>query len=139
MKQVLFLLFIVFLTTCDKEENYNDVLPYRAVDFVVNLNLPQYNDLLIPAQYVETLDYGIKGVLIYNFNGSYKAFDLACPHLNPATCQKMSFDGSLFLECYCDDSKFSIYDGSPQTNGIDNWAREYRVTKLDASNLRITN
>lgn len=139
MKQLLYILLIVFLTTCDKEEQYNDLLPYQTVDFVANMNLPQYSELLIPGQSVVTDDYGIKGVLIYNFNGSYKAFDLACPHLDPATCQKMSFDGALFLECFCDDSKFSIYDGSPQTNGVEYWAREYHVTKLNDINLRITN
>jgi len=139
MKQLLFLLFIVFFSACDKEIDYKDVLPYRVVDFVVNMNNPEYIDLLIPGQSAEASNYGVRGILIYNFNGSFKAFDLACPHLAPTDCSKMTFDGSLFLECHCDDSKFSIYDGSPQTNGVDNWAREYHVEKLDATHLRITN
>ncbi len=139
MKRLFFILLIVFLSSCDKEETYNDVLPYRVVDFVVNLNNPQYIDLLIPGQSVVNNDYGVQGVLIYNFNGSYKAFDLACPHLDPLSCQKMSFDGSLFLECHCDDSRFSIYDGSPQTNGVGNWAREYHVVVIDGTNLKVTN
>jgi len=139
MKQLFFILMLLSLAGCDKTENYDDVLPYRVVDFVANLTLPQYNALMIPGQSAETTDYGIKGVLIYNFNSSFKAFDLACPHLDPATCTKMTFDGSLFLKCPCDEAKFSIYDGSPQTNGINYRAREYHVEKLSETQLRITN
>lgn len=140
MKKLLLFLFILSFYTCDKTEDYNDMLPYHVVDFVVNMNLPQYSDLLIPGQSKETPEnYGVKGILIYNFNGNYKAFDLACPHLTLSACSKMFFDGSLFLNCPCDDARFSIYDGSPQTNGISNWAREYYVVKLSNSQLRITN
>ena len=135
MKQLLLFLFILSFFTCDKTEDYNDVLPYRVVDFVANLTMPQYNALMIPGQYAETTDHGVNGVIIYNFNGNFKAFDLACPHITPSACSKMFFDGSLFLNCPCDDAKFSIYDGSPQTNGVSHWAREYHVVKLNSSQL----
>lgn len=131
---------LLFFASCDKSENYDDLLPYRTVDYIVNMALPQYSDLLIPGQSKETPEnIGVKGILIYNFNGSYKAFDLACPHLDPTTCAKMTFDGSLFLECPCDDARFSIYDGSPQTDGINYRAREYHIVRLNNTQLRITN
>lgn len=139
MKQLLLFLFILSFYTCDKTEDYNDVLPYRVVDFVADMNLPEYVDLQIPGQSVETDNYGLKGIVIYNFNGNYKAFDLACPQIPLSTCSRMTFDGSLFLNCPCDEAKFSIYDGSPQTDGVSYWAREYYVVKLSNSQLRITN
>lgn len=139
MKHFLLLLIVISLTNCDKTENYDDVLPYKTVNFIVYFNNPEYNGLEIPGVWKETTSYGVKGVLIYNFNGSFKAFDLACPHLDPATCSKMTFDGSLFLTCPCDAARFSIYDGSPQTNGINYRAREYHVERLNDSQLRISN
>ncbi len=82
---------------------------------------------------------GIQGIIIYNFNGSYKAFDLACPHKPVRSCDKMEFDGSLFLKCPCDDAKFSIYDGSPQSSDVVDFAREYHVQEMGGNQLRITN
>ena len=104
------------------------------------MNLPQYSDLQITGVYKETpSNIGIQGVIIYNFNGTYKAFDLACPHKPVRSCSKMTFDGSLFLTCPCDDARFSIYDGSPQTGEISDFAREYHVEQLGGNQLRITN
>jgi nitrite reductase/ring-hydroxylating ferredoxin subunit len=104
------------------------------------MNLPQYSDLLIPGVYKETPpEIGVQGIIIYNFNGTYKAFDMACPHLAVNSCSKMTFDGALWLKCPCDEEKFSIYDGSARSGSISNLAREYHVQVLGTNQLHITN
>ena len=133
------ILGFILSTSCDDAVS-NDLLPNITVNYIVNMNLPQYSGLQIPGVSKETpSNIGVQGILIYNFNGSYKAFDLACPHLPVNSCAKMEFDGSILLTCTCDDATFSIYDGSPQTNGVANSAREYHVEILGGNQLRITN
>jgi len=140
VKKLFFILISIVLVVSCKEPEYNDLLPNVTVNFTVNMNLPQYSDLQIPGTYKESpSNIGVKGIIIYNFNNTYKAFDLACPHLAVSSCSKMEFDGSLFLKCLCDDTTFSIYDGSPQSNGASNWAREYKVQVLGGNRLQITN
>jgi len=138
-KNTLILVSIILIVSCSDPVS-QDLLPNVPVNYIVNMNNVQYSDLQIPGVFKETpSNIGVKGILIYNFNGTYKAFDLACPHLPVTSCDKMEFDGSILLTCTCDDTKFSIYDGSPQTNGISNSAREYHVEVLGGNQLRITN
>jgi len=43
------------------------------------------------------------------------------------------------MKCPCDNSEFNILNGAPLTAGISYSAREYLVTNLTGSVLRITN
>ena len=43
------------------------------------------------------------------------------------------------MKCPCDGSEYSIIDGSPQTSGYSNFAREYRVNVINPSTINITN
>jgi nitrite reductase/ring-hydroxylating ferredoxin subunit len=123
--------------SCEKNET-NDILPDYSFSVSVNLNLPQYIDLQVPSGWAYT-NGAIQGIIIQNTgvgNPSFKAFERACPNYD---CKiPMTFDGSLKLKCSCDNSEYSIYDGSPQTAGNIHFAREYRVTK-SGSTLNITN
>jgi len=125
---------------CSDPEEPTDLLPDIQVNYIVNMNLPLYQDLLIPGAYAETpQNIGVQGIIIYNFNNQYKAFDLACPHYPTGSCDKMTFDGSLYLTCPCDETKFSIYDGASQNENVSQRAREYHVEELGGNQLRITN
>ncbi len=137
MQKLLYLFLIVVLTSCERNET-NDILPFANVDVTLNLNLPQYIDLQVPSGWTYT-NGAIQGIIIQNTgigNPPYKAFERACPNYDCST--PMIFDGSLKLKCSCDNSEYSIYDGSPQTSGNSHFAREYRVTK-SGSTLNITN
>ncbi len=137
--RTLFLLFLFFsFSSCEKNET-KDILPDIDVNVTINLNLPQYIDLQIPSGWAYTTG-GIKGILVLNTGTGtppYKAFDRACP--NNDCSSAMIFDGSLKLKCPCDDSEYSIIDGSPQTTGNPHFAREYRVNVINATTLNITN
>lgn len=141
MRKFLVLCMLISIISCEKNETI-DLLPSVPVSVVIDLNLPQYINLQTPTGWVYTTggNDGIKGVLIQNTGiGSppYKAFERACP--NNDCVSPMIFDGSLKMKCQCDDSEYSIIDGSPQTEGNKNNAREYRVLEVSPTALNITN
>ena len=123
---------------CSSNVDTNQLLPNVHVDQTVDLSLPQYVNLLVPGGWVDDIPGGVNGIVLYRIRtNEYKAFDRACPQYNCGS--KMTFDGSIKLKCSCHTSEFSILDGSPQTNGIIYSAREYRVSAISGSILRITN
>jgi nitrite reductase/ring-hydroxylating ferredoxin subunit len=138
MRKLFLLLMLSLFFSCEKNDT-NDILPDVFVDETINLNLPQYINLQTPSGFANSIG-GIKGIVVLNTgigNPPYKAFDRACPNNDCAT--PMNFDGSLKLECPCDNSEYSIIDGSPQTAGNKHFAREYRVIVLSESTLNIRN
>ena len=138
MKKLFFILTtVVFFTSCSVDLQNNDLLPNIPVNKSINLELPQYINLQVPGGWVYTSG-GIKGIILYNINGTeFKAFDRACPSNDCST--PMTFNGSTKLKCSCDDSEYSILNGSSQTNGNTFSAREYLVTRSSSSTLRISN
>ena len=141
MQKLFLLLILVTFFSCEKN-NTDDFLPSTSVDVTINLNLPQYQDLLIPTGwvYIESgANKGLQGIIVQNtgLTPKYKAFERACPNNDCTT--PMTFDGSLEMKCSCDQSEYSIIDGSPQTSGNSHFAREYRVLVINNSTLKITN
>lgn len=138
MQKLLLLFVLIFCLSCEKNET-DDLLPVVLVDESINLNLPQYSDLLTPTGWVYTTG-GYKGIFIQNIGiggTPYKAFERACPNNDCNT--PMTFDGTTKFICPCDKSEYSVLDGSPQTAGNNYFAREYRVVVVSSSQLNITN
>ncbi|TVZ56056.1 hypothetical protein OD91_1335 [Lutibacter sp. Hel_I_33_5] len=130
--------FLICLSCTDTTEN-NDVLPFVQVNVTVDLNLPQFLDLRVPGGWAYSSG-GISGIIIYNLNGNqFKAFERSCPHIPVSNCTRMQVENNIKMKCLCDDSEFNILNGSPITSGIDKFAREYLVTNLNGTILRITN
>ncbi len=141
MQKLLYLFLIVALISCEKNET-NDILPFANVDVTLNLNLPQYQNLQIPTEWVyieKGANRGLQGIIIQStgLTPPYKAYERACPNNDCTT--PMVFDGSLKMKCPCDNSEYSIIDGAPQTAGNSHFAREYKVNQINPSTLIITN
>ncbi len=128
------------MINCVDNKQNNDVLPYVSVNETIDLNLPAYINLNIPGG-TAYASGGLKGLIIYNINGTqFKAFERAAPHLPiSSSCSQMVVQNSIKMVCPCDDSEFNILNGQPLTDGIDEFAREYLVTNLNGTILRITN
>ena len=138
MRKIAILSFFILFFSCEKNE-FIDFLPNVHVDIDVDLNLPQFIDLQTPTGWVY-LNGGYRGVLLQSTgigNPPYKAFERACP--NNDSNIPMNFDGSLKQKCSCDNSEYSIIDGSPQTSGNDQFAREYKVNVISSTSLNISN
>ena len=137
MRNSILLVLLVFLFSCEKNDT-NDILPNISVNVTIDLNLPQYINLQTPTGWAETSG-GLRGILVLNtgLTPLYKAYERACP--NNDCSSPMIFDGSLKMKCPCDNSEYSIIDGSPQTTGNLHFAREYRVNQINPSTINITN
>lgn len=138
MRYSLLLSFLLIFMSCEKNDTI-DLLPKKSVNIIIDLNLPQYIELQTPSGWAYSAG-GLRGIIIQNTgigNPPYKAFDRACP--NNDCNLPMVFDGSLKLKCPCDNSEYSIIDGSPQTAGNNQFAREYRVSVINSNTLNITN
>lgn len=139
IKKIIILCLCISLSNCFNETENNDVLPFVNVNESINLNLPQYVDLQIPGAWAYA-NGGINGIIIYNINGSqYKAYERSCPHIAPSDCSQMIVNNDIKMVCPCDDSEFNLLNGTAVTENISNSAREYLVTNIDGSVLRITN
>jgi nitrite reductase/ring-hydroxylating ferredoxin subunit len=134
MQKLIIVILFISLYSCGTSDDGNTVLPNVPVNETVFLNTT------VSLQAVggsAIISGGISGIIIYRFStDQFLAWDRACPHLPPNQCAAMTFDGLLML-CSCDNSRFSILDGSPQ-NDTPFAARQYRVIK-NGETLIITN
>lgn len=134
MKKLILIIIFINLLSCGSSDDGNPILPEVAVNQTVFLNTQSDLQAIGGSTMISG---GIAGIIIYRFsNEQFLAWDRACPHLQPQVCSRMNING-LLMECPCDQSKFSILDGSPQSN-TPYAARQYRVIK-EGQTLFITN
>ena len=139
MKKAFFLLFLWAFFACgDNSIDNQGILPNVPVNETVYLNLPENTDLLVPGGWVYHKG-GISGLIIYHVSqNNYLAYERAAPHLEPQACSRMFVENGTYMVCPCDESKFSILNGGPLTDGIKYAARQYRVI-VNGNSLIITN
>ncbi len=138
-KYIIAIISLVILSSCTNSSQKNDILPDIPVSETIDLSLPTYINLATPGGWAYTSG-GISGIIVYNINGTqFKAFERAAPHLQASSCSQMVVENNIRMRCPCDDSEFNILNGAPLTDGISYSAREYLVTNLNGTVLRITN
>ena len=140
MKKFFFVIITVLvISSCTNNNQNNDILPFIPVNETINLSLPAYVNLTVPGGWAYASG-GISGVIVYNINGTqFKAYERSAPHISPSSCSQMVVENSIRMKCPCDDSEFNILNGAPLTDGVSHSAREYLVTNLNGTVLRITN
>ena len=141
MKNILvFILFFTLFSCSDNDTDPNNILPNIPVNETVFLNNPQYIDLKAVGGWAYTQG-GISGIILYRAGTTnYIGWERSAPHLSPQNCSQMTVKNTIIMYSSCGEgSKFSIIDGSPQTDGINYAARQYRVDILGNNTLRITN
>lgn len=139
MKQLISVFLILSLLINCESDDQNNLLPYVLVNETINLSNPEFINLQVPGGWAYA-NGGIKGIIIYNLNGStYKAFERSCPQLLPSPCTQMTVEQSFKMKCPCDQSEFNILNGTPLTPNINYVVREYKVTIINTNILKITN
>lgn len=138
MKYFLFIFMTFGLFSCGNSVDDNQFLPHINVDFTVNLNLSEGINLQVPGGHETFANQGLRGVVIFRRNiDLFVAFDLACPHIELQDCSTMTV-GALFMTCPCDNERFQLTDGAPESGEVNESAIFYNVTK-NGDILRITN
>lgn len=137
MKNIFLAILFVILCSCNNNDDGNTILPNIPVNVSLNLDLPSYQSLLFNSGNAYVPNQGIKGIIVFRFsNTDFRAWDAACPHISPNDCSTMTIKG-VKMVCSCDNTEFSILDGSP-LSGTKYSARQYKVVK-NGNTLTITN
>lgn len=138
------LLLVVLLFSCSKKDdklNRNPFLTNPVVSLNLNLNLPEYNPLKFPGNYI-LAPQGIKGIVIYCISESnYVAFDLTDPNHVPNECSRMELNG-IIASCPCstDDNEYNIVNFGQHTTEQDTKypMQQYRAQR-NGNNVVVTN
>ena len=152
----LFVFIIVLFSSCTTDVYPSrNLVPNLEINFTVDMNLPQYQQLLLPGGHVYVPNLGHKGIVIYSLNANdYYAYDLSCPHQACGSAMDRSNFPEFFNTCTNDGIFYSIaipgysmtYKKDDEDNRIDIPAnasyemQAYAVTNIgNGAQLHITN
>ncbi|MFB9081072.1 hypothetical protein ACFFLS_14765 [Flavobacterium procerum] len=127
MKKIwLFIAFTAVLFSCsdNNRNNNNPNIPNYSVNAYLDSNLPTYNNLKYVSSPVFVTGYGAKGIIVMKTGeGTYNAFDAACPNQAFNSCTAMTIDG-IYAVCSCDKTSYNLYTG---LGGQEYPMKQYRV------------
>lgn len=134
MKKILFIFSFLVIVSCesDDQNRFCDIINSQTI----NLVNPQFNNIQVSGGW-NYANGGPKGIIIYNFNNSFRAFSRECPQLD--CTDKMTVENDIRIVCPCDTNEYSILDGSPITSGVSKSVCEFKVTQVSSAVLNITN
>ena len=143
MKNTLFIALIsLILVSCSKNDTDDNCnfLVNAGVDFTVNLNLPQFNDLQFPSNSVYVANQGNGGVFITNTGSSIMAWDAADPNHVFSTCSIMSLIDGISAKCNCDDENtYELISGQSLGDALPCSLKNYRVEQTGTNVYYISN
>ena len=122
----LLILFVSVLFSCSDSErsNKNPYIPSYSVNLSVDMNLPSYSNLKYVSNAVIVPNYGAKGIIVMKTGeGTYTAFDAACPNQALTSCTAMTIDG-IYAVCSCDKTQYNLFTG---LGGKEYPMKQYRV------------
>lgn len=137
MKRFLILccVLVAFLS-CNSDDdgaNNNPFIPNALVQFQINLNLPQFDNLNFAggSTYIAN-GGGVRGFFVFNLSGDqFLAWEASCPNHIPNSCSTMEINGVLAM-CDCEDYEYSLANGQllNPVEGADSFPMvNYRTTK----------
>ena len=129
-----FLSAFFLLLSCSSDDNgqRNPFLNEVSFQIEANLNLPQFDDIRFAGGSVYVNQGGIRGVIIFNLNGStFLAWEASCPNQAPNSCSTMEASGGL-ATCPCDGLQYSLGTGSPIPDAETGEASQYPLLNYSA-------
>jgi nitrite reductase/ring-hydroxylating ferredoxin subunit len=137
-----FLLLLIFFGTfsCSKNQlNNNPYLQDISFEKVINLNLPQYDNLKYSGGSIYLQSGGIKGLLLFNINDQIMAWEASCPNQYPSSCSKMTINGVQSV-CSCEDFKYSLATGQILSNSEkESYPMKLYYSEKNGNSVRISN
>lgn len=101
---------LILMTACRGNRNQ---MPYVPVDIYINTSLPAYSNLNIIGGWVY-ITGGNDGIIVYRQSFEViNAYERKCTYELPNSCGYGVVDSTnFFVECDCDGTRYSIFDGS---------------------------
>ena len=138
---VLLIAFFLSLTIgCGKENPVDKVIPYVLVNFTINPNSIEFNNLNIVGNWAYVTG-GYRGIIIYHASpNEYRAFERTSPvnFPNDYECRVKVDESGLVAVDHCSNSKFILLDGSPYEGPAVLPLKQYR-TQFDGVYLHVFN
>jgi nitrite reductase/ring-hydroxylating ferredoxin subunit len=134
------------LLSCIPQEEIR--LPYAPVNLTVSLGysdkdlVPVYSaKIFLPSDRLLAGDrLGFGGLLVFNNNGSYQAYDIACPVEVSAKTVVALEEGELFVTCPACGTRYSLIDGGIPVGGTGRYRLQpYQVFQKSATEIIISN
>ena len=100
-RKIILLQTLIIFSCSKKEIDINPNLPTVRFNISVNLNLPSNDNLRFTGGSAVFPSSGINGIILFNFNGNYFAWEASCPNHPLKNCSKLSIKGVL-AECDCE-------------------------------------
>ncbi len=131
---IMFILVFVFSYSCKDDD---DLIPYVAVDFTIDIHSTFYNELAVVGGWVYVTG-GYKGILIYRLsNDEFLAYERSCTYNPTEPCERIVMEESgLGMYDPCCGSRFIILDGSVVEGPAKRMLRQY-YTDFDGKYLRV--
>ena len=136
IRLVLFFM-VLALASCDEELTDPPIPDADFQDIQINLSLPEYNALNTPRGHLELGNGGIRGIILYNYNGQYLAIEKYCSYQENACGYVQVHTSNLYLTDNCCGSNFSLPEVNPTAGPARSPLRIYE-TFLSGSTLTIT-
>lgn len=143
MKKTAFYICVLLLTACsksDRVDNCNFLLDV-GVNASLNINLPEYSQLMFINNVVYIANQGNAGIYVINVgNDRFRAWDASDPNHAPSSCSFLQLDG-IEVECGCaDQNRYNLFTGVPDPQGpqLACGLKEYRVS-VSGSEIIINN
>lgn len=138
----LVVLFLVVVGCGKSDIERNPFLPELRFSVPINLALPQYDNLRYAGGTYLFPQYGHKGIVVLNLDGSrFLAWEASCPNHLPNDCSQTSVVG-INTECQCEGYQYNLASGQllnpPEGEGrvypLINYLIEQRGANLIISN-----
>lgn len=111
---ILSLLSLFLILQGCRDDDEEERVPRIQTDFTINLNLPEYTDLLNPGGWIYFTG-GSRGIIIYRVNiDEFAAYDRHCTYNVPAGCRVFVDEdsGITAADTVCCGSVFEIITGN---------------------------
>ena len=138
MKYIVLIVFLVVVSCSKTAVERNPFLIEKGFDQSINLALPAFNNLSYAGGSMYWPNGGIRGLLLYNLNGStIMAWEASCPNHEVKSCSTMQISG-VTASCSCEEYQYSLATGQPLTEGATYSLLFYKVQQ-NGNVLRIYN
>lgn len=141
MKKLSLVLSFLLLMSCGNDDTVNrcNFLLNVGVDVTLNLNLPEFSELMFTSTVRYIPNQGNAGVYVINVgNNMFRAYDAADPNIIPEPCSFLQLDGVNVSSSCGEGNEYSLFTGQSTGDPLPCTLREYRTT-LSGANLRIFN
>ncbi len=128
MKKIITFIIILIFTYLACKKNTRKNLPYVSIRQTIWLNNPE-NINLQRIGGIKIISGGLNGIIIYRLSKDiFLVYENTCPHSDyKSKCAKLITDSSSIITCPCDNSKFSLVDGSSLSKITDIPLKKYNV------------